>query len=279
MVKKLYKHEFIALLKWILPLNLFCLLAATFLRVAIALNSVIPENMALNVITVLFTLTFVISIAGASVAALAFVIVRFYKHLLSQEGYLTFTIPVTPTTHLVCKLVCGCAVLALTAIGSVLSVGILSIGFEFYDVIEFVKEMFGYYIWDEPEVKGAAILLIVLFVIAVIVGLAQSLLMPFAAMCMGQLSKKNRIARSVVCYIILSMAMSMVTQVVNVITTFFVADIVEDMYDTVSEVGAVLATLNMFNVIMLSATLLSAVFAIAFFLIARHILNNKLNLE
>ena len=279
MVKKLYKHEFIALLKWIVPVNLFCLLTAAFLRITMLINSNIPDNDLLDIITGLFTITFVISVFGASIAVLGLVIVRFYKHLLSQEGYLTFTIPVTPTAHLTCKLVCGGTVMALTAVASLLSIGVLLIGQDFSGIEEFFDDMSMLGIYVTPEISGAFAVSIVLFVIAAIVGLAHSLLMPYAAMCMGQLSKKNRIVRSVVCYIILSMAINMVTQVLNVVSTIVIGGIMDDMYDVESGEEAVIVMMNSFNVTMLMGTLLSVVCCIAFFLIARHILNNKLNLE
>ena len=49
MVRKLYKHEFAALFKWVIPLNLICLLLSLLTK----LNTVIAENSPFEIVTVI----------------------------------------------------------------------------------------------------------------------------------------------------------------------------------------------------------------------------------
>ena len=80
MVRKLYKHEFAALFKWVIPLNLICLLLSLLTK----LNTVIAENSPFEIVTVIVAIAYGISLV--SLVAITFVVVvsRFYKNLLSQ---------------------------------------------------------------------------------------------------------------------------------------------------------------------------------------------------
>ena len=80
MVRKLYKHEFAALFKWVIPLNLICLLLSLLTK----LNTVIAENSPFEIVTVIVAVAYGISLI--SLVAITFVVVvsRFYKNLLSQ---------------------------------------------------------------------------------------------------------------------------------------------------------------------------------------------------
>ena len=80
MVRKLYKHEFAALFKWVIPLNLICLLLSLLTK----LNTVIAESSPFEIVTVIVAIAYGISLV--SLVAITFVVVvsRFYKNLLSQ---------------------------------------------------------------------------------------------------------------------------------------------------------------------------------------------------
>ena len=46
-------------------------------------------------------------IVGLSVLSVVVVVVRFYQNLISDEGYLSFTLPVTAAQHIAAKLAAG----------------------------------------------------------------------------------------------------------------------------------------------------------------------------
>ena len=54
---------------------------------------------------------------------------RFYKNLLSGEGYLTFTLPFSATQHIVCKLLCGVLVIVIDFIAVIASLLIMVCGY------------------------------------------------------------------------------------------------------------------------------------------------------
>ena len=94
MLGKLMKHELRATSRTMLPLLALTLLLSVFLRVAMA---VMPRTDA-PVVGVLYGLlitAFVLCIVGTAVFSVVLMVVRFHKNLMTDEGYLMFTLPVS----------------------------------------------------------------------------------------------------------------------------------------------------------------------------------------
>ena len=92
MLRKLLKHELRATSRWMLPMFLLVLLATTLARFA---GSALIEmdNNILNTIGVILLMIFVFSVMGVCVLAFVLMLYRFWKNLLSDEGYLMMTLP------------------------------------------------------------------------------------------------------------------------------------------------------------------------------------------
>lgn len=283
MVKKLYRHEFAALFRIVLPIAALCLVLSGLLSGAIAIQRNLPEDVSdvTGVMIGLCAFAYVISIIVMTAASYFIVIARFYKHLLSNEGYLTFSFPINPTTHLVCKLLCGCVVTLFSALVALVSFNIVFIGaggnyaeiFEFFAEIDFSnipKEMI-------PELIGV----LALTIVGSIVSLFMGILLPYASMCIGQLSKKNKLAMSFLWYFVMNSVANIIS---NIVGTIMVSVIMlrdgTSYYETaITPIESVEMALNNVQISMLQVVLMGTVFSIVYFLIARYILNHKLNLE
>ncbi len=282
MVKKLYRHEFAALFRIALPIAALCIVLSGLLSGAIAIQRNLPDDASIvsGIMTGLFSFAYVISIFAMTVASYFIVIVRFYKHLLSNEGYLTFSFPINPTTHLVCKLICGCVITLFSALVALVSFNIVFIGAggSYAEIFEVFADI---NINDIPkEFIPRIIGVFVLAVVGSVVYLFMGILLPYASMCIGQLSKKNKLAMSFLWYFVISNVASIISNIVGTVMVNVIMTRGGDYYYAAeTPVESLAMMLDSFQISMLQVVLMGTVFSIVYFLIARYILNNKLNLE
>ena len=91
MLSKLIKHEFRATFRLLIPLFILLFILSIVDRIVLSLDIF---HGVLEIIPILITFAFVISIATVIIATFILMIMRFYKNLTSDEGYLMFTLPV-----------------------------------------------------------------------------------------------------------------------------------------------------------------------------------------
>ena len=99
MLGKLFKYEVKATARIFLPLYFVLIVFAI-------INSFMSFNADDFSLPQFITLTlYIFILVGMFVASLIVMIQRFYKNLLSEEGYLMFTLPVKPYKHIISKLI------------------------------------------------------------------------------------------------------------------------------------------------------------------------------
>ena len=101
MVKKLLKYEILAYLRVWLPVELILLAVATFARLLQFLES---DQVIYEIAISLITIMYIGCISASIVFTYIFAFIRYYKNLFTSEGYLSFTLPVTPAQHIWVKL-------------------------------------------------------------------------------------------------------------------------------------------------------------------------------
>ena len=259
MLKKLYKYEFYALFRNLMPIY-----AAV---VGFALLVDIKKDI-FNVLIGFIGTFYVISIIAAFIVSFVVVVMRFYKNLLSHEGYLTFTLPFTPTQHIVCKLLCGVAVIIISFVIVLLSLGILGAGTELMsEIIKIIKTAF----LSAGQMYSSARLasFFAQLGIMIIVALFQSLLMFYAAIAIGQ-QFRSKIGGAVVAFICLYAASQVISTLELTVFALFNIENIDNYFD--SGLDAVQSFLIM-------PFIVSLILSTAYFIITRHFLTKKLNLE
>ena len=112
MVKKLFKHEFKAYGLWILLLYAAMPITTIILKVSYYFtyqSELIPEasndaeNIWIDMINVSSLILYIGAVGIAFTLVFILPLVRYYKNMLTSEGYLTLSIPVTPSAHVLCK--------------------------------------------------------------------------------------------------------------------------------------------------------------------------------
>lgn len=264
MLKKLYKYELYSLFRNLLPIYAAVLGFALLSRLTLLIKT---DNALLQIPAGISTTVYAFSIIAVFVVGMVVVVMRFYKNLLSGEGYLTFTLPFTATQHIICKLLCGVLVIVIDFIAVILSLLIMGAGTDaLKNIFEVLKA--GIEIAGEKLTAAQIIAIAAELITAIIIGMFQSILMFYAAIAIGQ-QFKSRVGGAVVAYICLYAAVQVINTFIMVIVIAMFGSIEADMTITVGTFQAFLGLIAVY----------SLAFATVYFCITRHFLSKKLNLE
>lgn len=215
----------------------------------------------------------VLALSVYGVASLVLVLRRFYCHFFTDEGYLTFTLPVSRRALLASKTLTAFFVSLMTTIVAVIGVMIIGgIGFagtvdidELMRVAADAAEFFrGWGIF--PAIYGAEA------VLWLIVQAFSSALFPFLCITIGAIvARRHKVLAAIGIYFGGYMVSSLVTRIG--VTVFFSGVFGYDyaVYDYSSEAFAAL--------FFLAAILIEAGLAILFYCLTLRLLNRQLNLS
>lgn len=255
MLKKLIKYEFKSILRILIPISIayVVMTALTFV-----VTSFSYDNFILKVIPGIMTLLYYINLVMLMAAAFLFTIYRFYKNLITSEGYLMFTLPVSAGMLIMSKLITA----IITQVASVVLciVSLLTLSYAKYSLFDLsaVRQSF-----DElasmTYLKEA--ILVTTVIIITLLSLILNNLMFYASIAIGHTVSKNKIIGSVLCYIIINT----IPQVIAVVFLIGINFIVQP-------------TITMpFVIIMIGV--LNFIGCCALYYLTRHYLSRKLNLE
>ena len=266
MVKKLIKYDFSSYLRLLLPVQLILLGIA-------ALNRFIQlfEDNSSTVYRIIFTSSMVlyyISIAVCLVLTTIVAVVRFYQGMYSNEGYLSHTLPVTPTQHILSKLI----VSVLFELGSLfaifLSFCVVTLGelnIEIFKAGVFLLRRF------ERAFNCGSAIYIIEAVLALLAYTVMGLLMLYFCISVGQLAKKKKILLAFGVFFALYVVWQIIGTILIIIvsTNPSVAQWLRELtWDTRSFLHGLLCGCFLFF------TALSVIF----FAVTRYLMSKKLNL-
>lgn len=189
MVRKLMKHELFALFRVLVFFMIGAVVFGVLGRIFVAVNYGGGEEG--GPLAFLFILFHIFAVLALVIAAYALGISRFYKTLFTGEGYLTLSLPATPTQILWSKLLSTLvAVLAAGAV-SALTVSIYLIGWNQEIMQELGNFLSG--LWNmNVEIVIADPLYLVEAIVQGILVLPVWLLLIYAGMGIGQLFSTHR---------------------------------------------------------------------------------------
>ena len=126
MLSKLLRHEFRATGRILLPLYLLLFVTAGLFHVSMRLleDERIAYGWPVKVFSGISTTAFIVAIIGVSVLAGVLMVYRFYKNLMTDEGYLMFTLPVTTHQIITSKLIVTLVWTVATVIADALAVAL-----------------------------------------------------------------------------------------------------------------------------------------------------------
>ncbi|MPW24869.1 hypothetical protein GC105_03575 [Alkalibaculum sp. M08DMB] len=193
MLKNLLKYEIKATARIFVPFYLFLIVFSIINRIFISMNTSaidIPRSIALGIwgftIIAIFVMTWIV------------VIQRFYKNLLSDEGYLSFTLPVKAHHHVISKALTSLMWILLNFIFAIIAIAIITLN---SDTISMLKE--GLSVFQEMiSQTGTPVFVVsIQFIILAIVGILSNLFKIYTAIIIGNLSSKHKILLGLGTYI------------------------------------------------------------------------------
>jgi hypothetical protein len=261
MLSKLFKHELKATARLLLPLYLILVVLTIMDR--IVLNLDIFDGV-LSIIPGLITMAYVVSIIAIIMVSFVIIIMRFYKNLMTDEGYLMFTLPVKSHQLINSKLFAS----ILWTVASVVAViASLFAVFATSETWGMVKEAFQIAMVEiEAELGGLTTILIIELILMVIFSLINSILQIYASIAIGQLFNSHKVIGSFAAYIGITTVIQIVVSVF-----LFIASVI--FKQTINEVSAIPELVFPITLLFL------LVFNVIYYWIINYIFKRKLNLE
>lgn len=264
MLGKLLKYEFKATGRIFFPLYIALAAFALINRFLLSYES---SNVFLNAPQVIGKISYALLIVAIFVLTFVIMIQRFYKNLLSEEGYLMFTLPVKSRDHIFSKLLVSfCWNLAsfLVILGSLAILLVTPENFRCF--LDFLAKA-----WPEIQaIFGShTVLLILEFTAILLIGTICSTLMIYTAISIGQLFSRHKLAGSFLAYIGLSFVSQMISSVMVGVVSIA----------SPSVFNAAEPPIWFIHTMLLGSMGLSIVLAVGYFIVTNYLLTRKLNLE
>ncbi len=287
MLKKLLKYDFKSMSKMMWSINLGILVLSVLASVMFSVNMRVSGHRVaqssvfsqiLNIVTILFTVFAVLAISVASMAVIILLAYRFYKNFFDNEGYLTFTLPVSTNAKLLSKIITSSVWLLVSFLSMIIALGIFLLfgtateGFintgTLDALIKIIPELWHY-------VDANILCLLLEGILVALVSVLFNMLLVFLAITIGSiLSSKHKIIASVGMYFVINMAVSIIQTILVFASTIFF-DQQFDMFGaniTFTEGSAFI------HFTLISQLVLMAVFCVISYIIIHRILERKLNL-
>ncbi len=278
MLGKLYRYDMKALNKMLLPLAAGIFSSSILCTLTIKILISYFENDVENLFMILSTVAGSIFIGISAIALVAYptvslfaAFVHYYKNFFSDEGYLTFTLPVKTSELLLSKFlaIVTHALIAFSvfcaSVAMIVFFGTSPDGFVNTEVIDVIGEWTGlmteYYgrfitVSYGLNLVASGIYFIVIALLSVTIG--------------ALIAKKHKILAAIGIYYVINMATSLVSSVFN---TFFSWFFIDGLMDSLISASASLSMLPIMNGIIYGG------FAVAGYVICNYLLKNKLNLQ
>lgn len=264
MLGKLIKNEFKATGRIFFPVYILMVVVSICLKITMELsNGSGANNNLISALGLLFLFTFVLAIMAVTFGTVVIIMKRFYDNMLKDEGYLSFTLPVTVGQHLASKLIVSYVWVVTSAVVIFLSGAILPLGHgnifaELYDAMKVGLKL---------AVQEGYLHIVIEMILLLIIAVYTNIVMGYTCFSVGQNLNKHRILGAFITYI----AIYMITQIVN--TIFMVVLLGAN----INQMDSVMS--GFFQPYMIYLLIFSMAEAIIFTVVTHIMLSRKLNLE
>jgi hypothetical protein len=218
----------------------------------------------LNIIPGLITAGYIFSIIAVIVVTFVFLIMRFYKNLTTDEGYLMFTLPVKVHQLINSKLIVAALWTILSILAVISSLFVLFASPETgTELNRFMKEF-----WRElgDEFGTQRFTLILELLSMIFLGFINSILMIYASIAIGHLFHSHKLIGAFAAYIgintFLQIAVSLLIYMASLL-----------FRNTLNDINAVRTLVFPVTIVVL------ALLNVIFYLVTNYIFGKKLNLE
>lgn len=275
MLGKLIKYDLKSMNRYLILIHAALLLASVAMRIFLTgplLSAGTDwENAKLIVPFTLFIILYIVIISAASFATSIVIVVRFYKSLFSEQGYLTRTLPVTSGQHLLAKTVSGSIWVFLNFLVTVLSIAIVAAT---PYVVSLFKENSAT-IRMELGFTGAYAgiswwIVIAVLLVMVLISAVSGVITYFASIAIGQLIPNHRVLGAIAAYFVITTIISIIS-----VVCIAVSGLLNISMDSVDSVY----TLDYFWGTWLLTFILEIIFGAALYIATYWIMKKKIDLD
>ncbi len=277
MLKKLLRYDFKAVLRywWIAALSSVVLSLGGGWCISIFNNEkALPQ--ALYVVATLLMIVVVLGLVAFAILSVILIFSRFYKNFFTDEGYLTFTLPVKRSQLLNSKLIVSTLTTTLTGFVIIIDILVmLTVGF--YKEI-FTKEFWHSFVNDflleffRDEYIGYYVLWFVQALVLVVLLVIFSSLFMFSCITVASIiAKKAKVITAIGIYYV---ANSIFTFVVQMFWLFGIASIDSWLWNLSEQNTVKVVSLILFGLILFMSIFCAVLYSIQYWMLDR-----KLNLS
>ncbi len=279
MLKKLLKYEFQATARYFLPLYLLIIVLALLTRLTMSItieSNQLLKNLLVDLPSVLMAFAYGAGLLSIGLVTLLLVVQRFYSNLLGREGYLMFTLPVTPVKLLWSKLLAALVWGAASAAAVIVSLIVLLAD---QNIFWYMKDFFGALL-DLLSRGGTPVWMILLLGVAVLLTSAlHAYLQIYAAIILGCQAKKYRILLGIVIYIGISMAEQFLMGVGMTILALVPDFSMSLLYLFGYQQSTPEAVYSLFNLVLTGLLVFNVVLGTGYYVLTWQMMKKRLNLE
>ena len=282
MLRKSIKHEFRATARVMLPVYLAILSLSVVAHFTLnVLNSSHDYGTFIRIISGVTTGLFFACVAASGIGVIALTVVRFYRSFLSDEGYLTMTLPVSTHKLISAKLLASVVWYALSAVVIVAALLIALLdsgdwGGFFKGTANFLQAAWEVLPTLESGMVAGLIVCGVELFVCLILGAALTSLLVYAAMAVGHSLNRYKKLMSVV----LGFVFYHATQIAAVFSAIFIIGGMFAKYERAYALDYLREqSMTPYILIIGVALLLLAAACAIYYLLTHRFLTKKLNLE
>lgn len=288
MLKKLLKHEFNATRRFFLPVYAGFAGLLVLDRLSMVLRDVLRDkggflDVLSSLLGGLLIAASVLAIIALAVSPLVYSVIRFRRNLLSDEGYLSFTLPVTPAQHLWTKLLTTVVWGIVTLIVAIACGILFFLTVEPAEVCNVFRAIGGAFSRAYTYIHGWAIVLPLLFLLALLTQFCNLILSLYNAMSIGQTANKHKLLISVAVFFGFNAAEATIIQIIGIGAVTMFGDTWITRFEQTSNMGVLTITSSFpFRFvcgILLAGVAWNVLMCVLHFFLSRYFLTKKLNLE
>lgn len=267
MVKKLFKYEIKSYLRVWLPVQIVLLGIALIGRFIQFFEN---DTTIYDIISGSSIFMFVVTSMASFGITVALGVIRFYKNLFTGEGYLTFTLPVTPAQHIITKVVTAVLFQITSVIMVILSVCIITSGEMLKEIIKAASYLLNLAV---PYLGANLGLYIVEFIALLIISTFSMYMHYYTCISLGQLFRKNRVLAAVGVYFGFYFVSQILGTVFGVAITF--------LGTFMEKIGLFIQEhiIGFFHGVFCGGMIMSIIGIVIYFIVIKFVISRKLNLE
>ncbi|WP_302629709.1 hypothetical protein [uncultured Eubacterium sp.] len=266
MLGKLIKHEFKDTAKNFCAMYLIVLLIGVVLKVAIEIEvSFKIDNIILDIVSLIMVTAFVLGILAIMFGTIILILKRFYDNVVKDEGYLTFTLPVSTGKIIATKALVSYLWIIISGVAIVAMILLMLAGHG--EVFTIIQKTIGETV---DEINKAGLWSgVILLIFVILVSLYSYISVGYACFSVGQTWNKNKLLGAVITYVVIYF----VTQIISVVAMVVIFGSNMTVLDDVVMVD------KSFDYLMIFSLVLTVIKCVVCDIITHVVLRKKLNLQ